>query len=190
MQRDIRKEPETWKSSKIWRKGLMCGIDKACVVQNMLCFRKLGHSCDSYCIGQEEGSLQKGQLVENCFTDFCPFLGVKVDDPVVLRIAYASGWSSRRGFYTEEWWLCACVCSSWHPGASAAVAGNSSLTRIHSQHLVCKHSDGFIRLNLWRRRHLAFLICAWTSHLKMTDTVLLCLMITKCSPVVTLPSQS
>lgn len=91
------------------------------------------------------------------------FGGKGDDDPVVLCVAYMSGWSSRGGFYTEEREFC--VCSSQHPRARAPAAGNSSLTRIHLHHLVCKHSDGFIRLNLWCRRYLAFLICAWTSHL-------------------------
>lgn len=142
---------------------LMCGVDKVCAHQSVQRFRKPGQFCDLCCISHEKSSL----LMENCFINLFMFWG-KGDDPVVLCIAYMSGWSSRGGFYTEERQFYAC--SSWHTGASAPPAGNSNLTRIHLQHLVCKHSDGFIRLNLWCQRHLAFLVCAWTSHLKTTDT--------------------
>lgn len=143
---------------------LMRGIDKVRVHQSMLCFRKPGHICDSYCISQEKGSLQTGQLMENSFTDLSIFGGkggwMMIPQFYVLLtcpVGPAEGaFTQRREF---------CVCSSQHPRASAPAAGNSSLTRIHLQHSVCKHSDGFIRLNLWCKRHLAFLVCAWTSHL-------------------------
>lgn len=147
---DIRKQLVNWQSSILWRKGTgkVC-VHPCCVLENP--------SCDSHCFSQGKGSLEMGQLMENCFAD----LSIFGEEAI-----WAAGWMlhhfhvrrvQQRGLWHrgEAAW----VCSSQHAGARAPAAGNS-LTRIHLQYPLCKHSHGFISLNLPCRRHFPFLFVA------------------------------